>query len=112
MTLFLIYLYAGFRGEKEVIKGNNNKPRSESVPVLPRDIRFDSRDSSIDLDNTNPKSTNPSNNKSDSDSDCYVGPLELQHAVSMSYTEGMEHHKHSDKILLVNMNTIICTCNN
>jgi len=83
--------------KKEVVKGNNNKPRSESVPEFPRDTRSDSHDSSIDSDGTNPKPTNPSNNESDSDSDCYVGPLELQQAVSMSYTEGIEHHKHSNK---------------
>ena len=84
---------------RETARGG--KLRSKSTPVTPQSTRCVisqslSADvpshSSIDLDDTNLGRSIDC--ESDSDSDCYVGPLEVNDAMRMSYAEGTKQDAH------------------
>ena len=107
--LTCITLFTQILNEKrETAKGG--KPRSKSNPAPPRDSRYvishtmsadvPSHSSSVDSEDTTQKLKALSvDDASDSDSDCYVGPLEVNRAVTMSYAgdKSLDENEDSDE---------------
>ena len=88
--------------KRETARGG--KLRSKSKPILPRDSLSHSvsegHSCSVDSKDTHLKLKGlSSDDASDSDSNCYVSPLELNHAVRISYAEDKnpDKSKHTDE---------------
>ena len=79
---------------RETARGG--KPRSKSTPVTPQSSRYViSQSLSTDVPPHSSVELGDSQSVdcgSDSDSDCYVGPLEVNHAIKMSYAEGTKQN--------------------
>lgn len=92
MYLHIHLTYTQVLEEKQrPYKSPKPKSKSSSPSQKKEYIRIQSSVDSTDSDIA-PKNCNVDG--SDSDSDCYVGPLEMKHAISMSYSEGMKHHNY------------------